>query len=387
MNVEPVKSKTKDTMIVYSPREKSPETRVALDPDSVKRLIKLGCEVLVESGAGLGSNHSDEAYTEAGALVIEDRGEALRKAEIVLAVESLETAEIKEMKAGTLHVSFLNPFARSDLLKAFCENKVSAVSMELMPRSTLAQKMDAISSQANLAGYFAVILGAAKLGRILPMMMTPAGTISPARVFVIGVGVAGLQAIATAKRLGARVEAFDTRPVVEEQVRSLGAKFVKIDIGETGQSEQGYARELTPAQLDLQRAGMAKVCAQSDLVITTAKLFGKPAPQIVSKEMVAAMKSGSVIVDLAAETGGNVEGTIPGEETVTGNGVLIVGHKRLETFVPHHATQVYAANLTNFIEHFWDGALRRINLNRDDPILKGCLVTHDGAILDQRFTS
>lgn len=374
-------------MIVFCPKEPSPESRVALDPDAVRKLVKLGFNVRVEASAGLASKHPDEAYAEAGASVSSNRHEALRQAEIVLAVESLNETEIALLRPGSLHVSFLNPFARKDLLNAFCQYRVSAVSMEMMPRTTLAQKMDAISSQANLAGYFAVILGASRLGRILPMMMTPAGTISPAKVFVIGVGVAGLQAIATAKRLGARVEAFDTRPVVEEQVRSLGARFVKIDIGETGQSEQGYARELTPEQLDLQRAGMAKVCAQSDLVITTAKLFGKPAPKIVTRDMVMAMKPGSVIVDLAAETGGNVEGTRPGEDTLTDNGVLIVGHKKLETCIPFHATQVYAANLANFIEHFWDTASSTLRLNMEDPILKGCLLTHDGAILDKRFTS
>lgn len=373
-------------MIVFCPKETSNETRAAMDPDSVKKLIQIGCSVVIQAGAGLRAQHPDSAYTEAGASISTNRKEALQQAEIVLAVDSLEEGEIALMRPGSLHVSFLNPFTRKDLLRAFCQSRVSAVSMEMMPRTTLAQKMDAISSQANLAGYFAVILGSTKLGRILPMMMTPAGTISPAKVFVIGVGVAGLQAIATAKRLGARVEAFDTRPVVEEQVRSLGARFVKIDIGKTGQSEQGYARELTPAQLELQRSGMAKVCAQSDLLITTAKLFGKPAPKIVTQDMVSAMKAGSVIVDLAAETGGNVEGTRPGEETMTENGVLIVGHKKLETFVPFHATQVYATNLANFIAHFWDTTSSTLRINLEDPIMKGCLLTHDGAILDNRFT-
>jgi H+-translocating NAD(P) transhydrogenase subunit alpha len=293
--------------------------------------------------------------------------------------------EIGEMKRGCLHVSFLNPFSRKDLLRVFADAGVNAVSMEMMPRTTLAQKMDAISSQANLAGYYAIITAAERLNRILPMMMTPAGTISPAKVFVIGVGVAGLQAIATAKRLGARVEAFDTRPVVEEQVRSLGAKFVKIDLGETGQTEQGYAKELTPEQIELQRQGMAKVCAQSDIVVTTAKLFGRPAPTLVTREMVAGMKRGSIIVDLAAETGGNVEGSEPDREVVTANGVRIVGIAKLEACLPGHATQVYAANLANFVEHFWDGEAKAFSYRLDDEILKGCLLTHDGKVLDERF--
>lgn len=217
------------------------------------------------------------------------------------------------------------------------------------------------------------------------MMMTPAGTISPARVFVIGVGVAGLQAIATAKRLGARVEAFDTRPVVEEQVKSLGAKFVKIDLGDTGQTAQGYAKELTPEQIRKQQEGMAKVCAQADIVITTAKLFGRPAPKIVTAEMVAGMKRGSIVVDLAAESGGNVVGTRLDEEVTTENGVRLIGLGALEAQVPTHASQVYASNLTSFIEHFWDKTTGTFAFRLDDEILKGCLLTHGGAVIHERF--
>ena len=372
-------------MQVFCPKEPAPETRASADPDSVKKLCGLGLKVVVESGLGLSSDHDDAAYELAGATVTTDRAAALGEADIVLRVNPPDPAEIAGLKAGCLHVSFLNPFARKDLVQAFADAQVNAVSMEMMPRTTLAQKMDAISSQANLAGYYAVIRAAERQNRILPMMMTPAGTISPARVFVIGVGVAGLQAIATAKRLGARVEAFDTRPVVEEQVRSLGAKFVKIDLGETGQTEQGYAKELTPEQIGLQRKGMAKVCAQSDIVITTAKLFGRPAPTLLTADMVAGMKRGSVIVDLAAETGGNVEGTVAGEEVFTENGVLIVGTAKLEACLPCHATQVYAANLANFVEHFWDKETQAFAYRLTDEILKGCLTTHEGSIRDERF--
>jgi NAD(P) transhydrogenase subunit alpha len=256
----------------------------------------------------------------------------------------------------------------------------------MLPRTTLAQKMDVLSSQANLAGYAAVLAGANALRVILPMMMTPAGTIHPARVFVIGVGVAGLQAIATAKRLGARVEAFDTRPVVEEQVRSLGAKSVKIDLGgESGQTAQGYAKELTPEQLQRQRAGMAKVCAQADLVITTAKLFGRRAPVVVTADMVAGMRAGSVIVDLAAEAGGNVEGTRPGEDVTTANGVTIIGRACLEGRVAQHASQVYATNVANFVEHFWDAEKKTLRVDPADEIQKACLLTHDGAIVHPQF--
>ena len=372
-------------MRLFCPREPQPETRACADPDSVKKLVALGLTVEVETGIGLSSDHTDASYEEAGAIISHDRTSSLAEADAVFRVNPPSVEEIGALKPGSLHVSFLNPFARQDLVKAFAERKVSAVSMEMMPRTTLAQKMDAISSQANLAGYYAVILAAERQNKLLPMMMTPAGTISPARVFVIGVGVAGLQAIATAKRLGARVDAFDTRPIVEEQVKSLGAKFVKIDLGETGQTEQGYAKELTPEQIERQRQGMAKFCAQSDIVITTAKLFGRPAPKIVTADMVAGMKRGSIVVDLAAETGGNVEGTEPDKEIITDNGVRIVGIAKLESCLPGHATQVYAANLANFLEHFYDRESASFGYKLADEILKGCLLTHEGRILDDRF--
>lgn len=374
-------------MELFCPKEQGRETRVGVDPEAVRKLTGLGLMVAVESGAGMASDHDDEAYVKAGAAIAADREQAFGKADIVLRVNPSSVEEIRRLKKGCLHVSFLNPFSRGDLLKTFSEAGISAVSMEMMPRTTLAQKMDALSSQANLAGYYAVIAAAERLNRILPMMMTPAGTISPAKVFVIGVGVAGLQAIATAKRLGARVEAFDTRPVVEEQVKSLGAKFVKIDLGETGQTEQGYAKELTPEQMELQRKGMAKICAQSDIVITTAKLFGRPAPTLVTADMVRGMQRGSIIVDLAAETGGNVEGTKADEEILTENGVRIIGTARLEACLPGHATQVYAANLTSFLEHFWNRESAAFDYRMDDEILKGCLMTHNGRILDERFAS
>ena len=372
-------------MQVFCPKELEPETRASMDPDSVKKLTGLGLKVVVESGIGISSDHDDARYREAGAEVTADRAAAMGEADAVFRVLSPDPGEIATMKKGSLHVSFLNPFARKDLLKAFAEAGVNAVSMEMMPRTTLAQKMDAISSQANLAGYYAVIRAAERMNSILPMMMTPAGTISPAKVFIIGVGVAGLQAIATAKRLGARVEAFDTRPVVEEQVRSLGAKFVKIDLGETGQTDQGYAKELTPEQLEMQRKGMAKVCAQSDIVITTAKLFGRPAPTVVTRDMVAGMKRGSVIVDLAAETGGNVEGTIADQEVFTENGVLIIGTAKLEACLPRHATQMYSANIANFLEHFWDAEEKSFKYKLEDEILGGCMMTYNGEIRDERF--
>jgi H+-translocating NAD(P) transhydrogenase subunit alpha len=246
--------------------------------------------------------------------------------------------------------------------------------------------MDALSSQANLAGYAAVLMAANRLDALLPMMMTPAGTLSPAKVFIVGVGVAGLQAIATARRLGARVEAFDTRPVVEEQVRSLGAKFVKIDIGETGQTEQGYARELTPEQVALQQQGMARICAASDIVITTAKVFGRQAPRLLTAQMLGGMRPGAVVVDLATEGGGNVEGSRLDEEVILENGVRVLGWGAPECQVPRHASQMYAANLTAFVSHFWDPEKGAPDLERDDEILKGCLLVHRGQV-HERFKS
>lgn len=372
-------------MLLFTPKEPAPESRVATTPELARKLISLGLEIEIESGAGHSAGHPDLQYTEAGARIVDDRKAALSRADVVFRVRKPDVAEISDLKRGSLHVSFLDPFNERALLPALAAQGVNAVSMEMMPRTTLAQKMDAISSQANLAGYYAVILAAQRLTRILPMMMTPAGTIAPAKVFVIGVGVAGLQSIATAKRLGARVEAFDTRPVVEEQVKSLGARFVKIDLGETGQTAQGYARELTPEQIEKQRQGMAKVCASSDIVITTAKLFGRKAPVIVTAEMIAGMKAGSLVVDLAAETGGNVEGTVAGEEITTANGVTIIGLNPLEAAVSTHSSQVYASNLANFLEHFWDAEAKTFAYRLDDEILKGCLLTHNGAIVHESF--
>jgi NAD(P) transhydrogenase subunit alpha len=286
------------------------------------------------------------------------------------------------MRSGTIHVSYLDPFNEKQLVQALATRGVTALSMEMIPRTTLAQKMDALSSQASLGGYAAVILAASRLTKIFPMMMTPAGTIQAARIFIIGAGVAGLQAIATAKRLGARVEAFDTRPVVAEQVKSLGARFVEVDLGETGQTRDGYARELSPVQLQKQREAMARVCAQADVVITTAQVFGRKAPLIITREMIAGMKPGSLVIDMAVESGGNVEGSVRGREIMV-NGVNIIGLENLPGRVVRNASQMYSANLTSLVEHFWSSASSRFELNLDDEILKGCLVTHDNEILNE----
>jgi NAD(P) transhydrogenase subunit alpha len=373
-------------MICYVPAESMPgESRAALTPASAAALVKLGLQVRAQPGLGRAASFGDAAYREAGVELAADHGRALAEAGLVLRVRRPAPDEVARMRRGAWHLSFLDPFNERELLGAFAGAGVSAVSLEMIPRTTLAQKMDALSSQASLAGYAAVIEAAQRLQMALPMMMTPAGTILPARVFVLGAGVAGLQAIATAKRLGARVEAFDTRPVVEEQVRSLGAKFLKIDLGQTGQTAGGYAQALTPQQLAKQQAGMAKAIAQSDIVITTAKVFGRRAPRLVTREMLAGMRPGSVVVDLAVESGGNVEGSRPGEDVVTDNGVILVGHPCLEGTVAHHATQVLAANYGAWIAHFWDPTARALRADLGDEILKGCLITHAGAVVHPQF--
>jgi NAD(P) transhydrogenase subunit alpha len=373
-------------MFCYAVAEHAPgDARVPLTPATAAELRKLGLELHAGTGLGRASFYEDEAYRAAGVTLTSDHAGALRAADLVLRVRKPPAAEIALMKRGAAHLSFLDPFAERELIAAFATAGVSAISMEMIPRTTLAQKMDALSSQASLAGYAAVIQAAARVRLALPMMMTPAGTILPARVFVIGAGVAGLQAIATAKRLGASVEAFDTRPVVEEQVRSLGAKFVKIDLGETGQTAGGYAQALTPEQIARQQAGMARVCAQSDIVITTAKVFGRKPPRLVTAAMLATMRPGSVVVDLAIENGGNVEGARCGEEVVTSNRVTILGDPCLESTVAHHASQVLAANHAAWIAHFWDGTHKTMRLDLADEILKGCLITHGGAVVHPQF--
>jgi len=370
-------------MLIGVPKKTWPgELRAAVVPQNVKKLIGAGFSVAVESGLGVPSGFPDAAYTEAGASVSTDRAGLFGSADVVLRVRKPELSEVSQLKRGSLHISFLDPFNERALIDALAAQEITAISMEMIPRSTRAQKMDALSSQANLAGYVTVIQAAFHCPKIFPMMMTPAGTIAPARVFVIGAGVAGLQAIATAKRLGARVEAFDTRPVVAEQVQSLGGKFVQIDLGDTGQTEQGYAKELTPAQIELQKAGQKKVISQSDVVITTAQLFGRPAPRIVDRDMVEAMQPGSVVIDMAVETGGNVEGSVL-DQVVDINGVLVVGQGNLPSQVARNASDMYSNNLFNLLDEFWDKEEKKLELPPDDDIVKSCVITRGGAIVNE----
>lgn len=370
-------------MIIGIPRELSAgETRVPVIPASVKRFTDQGADVLIEAGGGTSIRIDDDEYSKAGATITADRTEVFSKADILLRLRKPTLEEIGQMKKGAIHISFLDPFNEAELVDAFAAAGITSISMEMIPRTTRAQKMDALSSQASLAGYAMVLLAAERLDKILPMMMTPAGTISPSRVFIIGAGVAGLQAIATAKRLGARVDAFDTRPVVKEQVESLGGKFVEIDLGDTGQTAGGYANALTPEQQKLQLEGQKKVCAQSDIVITTAQLFGRPAPKVVTKDMLEAMKPGSVVVDLAVESGGNVEGSVLGEE-VDINGVKVIGLANMPGRVALNASEMYSANLHNLVLEFWDKESKTFQLDMADDILQGCIITHNGELVNE----
>jgi H+-translocating NAD(P) transhydrogenase subunit alpha len=372
-------------MKISAPKETYPgETRAPATPASVAKLVKLGAEVAVESGIGVGAGFSDDDYIKAGANVSSDRKALLSSADMVLRLRKPPVEEIAWLKSKTIHVSLLDPFNEKELIQKFAESDISSISMEFIPRTTRAQKMDVLTSQANLGGYEAVILAAEYSNKIFPMMTTAAGTILPSKVFIIGVGVAGLQAIATAKRLGAKVTAYDTRPIVEEQVKSLGAQFLKIDLGETGQTRDGYAKSLTDEQIQKQREAMKKTCAESDVVICAAQVFGRKAPILVTAEMLDAMKPGSVVVDLAVETGGNIEG-IAYDKVTDRKGVKMVGIANLPGRAPLHASQVYAENLVNLISEFWDKNQKAFVLKLDDEIINGCLITHGGKIVNPKL--
>jgi NAD(P) transhydrogenase subunit alpha len=362
------------------------EQRVPLIPASADKLVQLGAEVVIESGVGLACFFQDADYVQVGVQVASSREEMLQTADMVLRLRKPPADTVELMQRGCIHISYLDPFHETELVTLLQKAGISALSLEMLPRTTLAQKMDALSSQANLAGYAAVILGAEYLPKILPMMTTPAGTIKPARVFVLGGGVAGLQAIATARRLGAVVEAFDIRPAVEEQIKSLGAKFLKMDLGPVEQTKDGYAKALSPEQLALQREGMAKACARADLVITTAQVFGQPAPRIIDAKMLAGMQPGSVVIDMAVESGGNVEGSEADAVKDIG-GVQVLGFANLPARVALSASQMYSSNLVNFVEHFWDKEAKTFHLNQDDEIIQGALITHQGAIVNTMYTS
>lgn len=359
----------------------SVERRCGMTPATVKKFKLAKVNIGFEKGAGELAGFSDQEYIDAGAEPM-DRAAGLSSADVVFYVGRPKEADLAHLNKGTLVVGHLDPFFQQELVEDMQNRGLSLISVEMIPRSTRSQKMDALSSQTNLSGYVMVLNAASELNTLLPMMMTPAGTVKPAKVFVIGAGVAGLQAIATAKRLGASVTAFDTRPVVAEQVRSLGAKFLEIDLGDTGQTAQGYANALTPEQMQLQKEGQHKAIAESDIVITTAQLFGRKPPVLVKQDDIDAMRPGSVIVDMAAESGGNVEGTVSGE-TVEINGVKIVGTGNWPNQVPKDATALYANNLFNLLDDYIEKETGEFNLDLQDDILDGCVIVHEGEIRNE----
>tara|TARA_B100000965_G_scaffold268580_1_gene227078 strand:+ start:12081 stop:13136 length:1056 start_codon:yes stop_codon:yes gene_type:complete len=341
----------------------------------------MGLDVVIESDAGVRSGYTNDAYAEQGATIIDDGVEALSGADIVLYVNRPSEAHLAKLSENTLVIGHIDPFFQQSLVEQLAAKQVSTLSVEMIPRSSRAQKMDALSSQASLAGYVMMLQAANNLPSILPMMMTPSGTIKPAKVFIIGAGVAGLQAIATAKRMGANVLAYDTRPVVAEQVESLGGKFLKIDIGETGQTKDGYAKELTDEQKAKQQEAQRDAIADSDIVITTAQLFGRKPPVLIRKETLALMKPGSVVVDMAAQSGGNVEGSVAGE-TVQVEGVTVIGTGHWSQQVATDATDMYANNLFNLIDEFFNNESKQFELNLEDEILAQSVITHGGAVIN-----
>jgi len=366
-------------MKVGVPRETVPgERRVALVPEAVAKLTKGGTEVIVESGAGLGSGHDDEAYRKAGATIA-DRAAAFG-ADLVVKVQKPSTEEVGLLREGAALIATLQPLTNADLVRALAARRTTSLSMDAIPRVTRAQPMDSLSSQSNIAGYKAVLMAANALPKFFPMLTTAAGTVTPARVLVLGAGVAGLQAIATARRLGAVVEAFDTRPVVKEQVQSLGARFLEIDLGEQGEGTGGYAKELSEEAHRKEVELVGKHVKDADVVITTALVPGRRAPILVTTDMIRSMRPGSVIVDLAAEMGGNAELTQSGK-TVVENGVTIIGEVNLPSTLSVHASQLYSRNVSALLGHLMkDGNL---TLDMNDEITKGSVITQDGAVVHE----
>ena len=362
------------------------ERRVALIPDTVARLVKQGAEVWIEAGAGDRAFFTDAAYEAAGAKIIADTATLWGEADVLLKVSPPQEredgrSETDLLRSGAVLIGFLNPLGNPSVVQQLAERKVTAISMEMIPRTTRAQSMDALSSQASIAGYKAVLIGAAALPKYFPMLTTAAGTIAPAKVFIMGAGVAGLQAIATARRLGAVVEAFDIRPAVKEEVQSLGAKFVEVKLEEETTAAGGYAKEISEASKQRTQEVVAEHVKNADVVITTAQVPGRKAPILVTEDMVAQMKIGSVIVDIAAEQGGNCACTDPGKDIVW-NGVTIIGPINLPSSMPVHASQLYSKNVTSLLQLLIKD--KALHLNFADDIINGACVTHAGEIRNSR---
>jgi NAD(P) transhydrogenase subunit alpha len=367
-------------MKIAVPKERLPgENRVALIPETIARFVKAGIGVGVERGAGAASYYPDTAYEAAGATIAAGASELYADADIVTRVGKPTDAELDGLRPGTIVVGVLAPLGDAPSVERYAHRHLTALSMDTIPRTTKAQAMDVLSSQANIAGYKAVLIAAEHLPKYFPMLTTAAGTVKPAQVLVLGAGVAGLQAIATARRLGAVVVGYDVRAAVKEQVQSLGAKFLEIDVGESAEGTGGYAKELSQEAIAKQRAAMVKAIGAADAVITTAAIPGRRAPLLVTAEAVAAMKPGSVVVDIAAETGGNCELTKAGETVVSPNGVLVIGAVNLPATVPFHASQLYSRNVQTLLEYIIkDGA---VALDMNDEIVRGTTLVNNGEIV------
>jgi NAD(P) transhydrogenase subunit alpha len=374
-------------IVVATTAEHGDETRVALSPETAKKLKALGCDVRMEAGAGQRSYFLDQAFSDVGVQVMPSAAETLKDADIVLKVRRPSAEEVGAMKRGTILAAMLDPYSAKEGIEGLAQSGINAFSMEFMPRITRAQTMDVLSSQSNLAGYKAVIDAAAHFSRAMPMMMTAAGTVPAARIFVMGAGVAGLQAIATARRLGAVVSATDVRPASKEQVASLGGKFIAVEDEEFKQAETagGYAKEMSAEYKAKQAALIAEHIKAQDIIITTALIPGRPAPKLITRAMIESMKPGSIIVDLAAERGGNTELTQTGQ-TVVHNGVSIMGDPNLAGQVPGNASSLYARNLYAFIETLIDKKNGALAINWDDEIIKGTALTRDGALVHPSLT-
>jgi len=375
-------------LVISVPKEiVAGENRVAVVPDVVPKLIKAGFEVQVQKDAGINAGFTNQKYEEAGAKVIEKLEDLFSNADIVLKVHvpsehpDFKKNEIELLKEGTLLITFLYPLNYPQLAKQCADKGINVISMDMIPRTTLAQKMDALSSQANISGYKSVIMCADKLGKIFPLLMTAAGTISPSKVVIMGAGVAGLQALGTAKRLGAVVEVSDIRPTVKEEVQSLGGRFIEVPIDKSMQDERGYAKEASEEFLKKQKELIFKHVTEADIVITTALVPGKKAPVLVTEEMVKNMKPGSVILDMAVEFGGNCEVSEKGK-TVKKYGTVIIGEPNLPSLVPYHSSEMYSKNILNLIQYLSKEG--KVNLNLEDEIVKGCLITHNKQVINER---
>jgi NAD(P) transhydrogenase subunit alpha len=378
-------SETTKSRLLAIPPQDPHDRRVPLTPEYVSKFCDQGWSVCVPIGIGESAGFSQHEYEGAGCEIVSSVEESLGSAHCVLCISAPSDDLFSKISPGTIVAGFLDPFGNPERIGRLADSRITTLALELVPRTTLAQSMDALSSQASLSGYAAVILAADRLAKALPMMSTPAGTIRPARVLVVGTGVAGLQAIATAVRLGARVTAYDVRPTAKEQVESLGAKFAKIELGETSEASGGYANALSEDQLELQRQALKKLCAESDIIITTAQVFGRKSPTIVSRDMIEGMARGTIIVDAAIATGGNVELAQIGQE-IEHRGVTIIGDPYLASYVARDSSKVLSSNFYSLLSHVLDPETKQLKETDADEIADGVILTREGKICDERIT-